>query len=233
MKSETIPIVYEDDEILVINKRRGLAVQGGAGVSHSVDGDLAAQTGRKVYLVHRLDKETEGLLVCAKSPAAAAKWTRLVGEKSVTKEYRALCFGEPGARRGRILSAIEERGVKRRAETFYEAEGVFVLPLEDGAEALKVSLLRLRLGTGRTHQLRIHLAGEGLPICGDDRHGDFAANRLLRRAAGIRRLCLSACRLTLPLAGGPRVFEAEADFLPLLEGFARAGAEGVPPPLNN
>lgn len=265
MKSETIPIIYEDSEIVLISKRQGLAVQGGSGISHSVDSDLAAQVGQKIYLVHRLDKETSGLLLCAKSPAAAAKWTRLVGEKSVVKEYKALCFGAAKNPSGRICRAIAERGVKKRAETFYETEKVFEIPCEnlgvdicgernrvsfaDGNSAKenreksaaenpnetcgefheekfvvnppksfeafpkKVSLFRLRLGTGRTHQLRIHLAGEGFPICGDDKYGDFAANRLLKKNFGIKRLCLCAFRLTLPLAGGQKTFEIEAEFL--------------------
>ena len=86
MKSETlIPIVYEDDEIILINKKSGLASQGGVGVGKSVDTELAAQIGQKVYLCHRLDKDTSGLLLCAKTPAAANKWSRLVGEKSVKK----------------------------------------------------------------------------------------------------------------------------------------------------
>lgn len=250
MKSEIIPIIYEDSEIFVINKRQGLAVQGGSGISHSVDSDLAAQVGQKIYLVHRLDKETSGLLVCAKNPRAAAKWTRLFGEKSVEKEYKALCLGAMKNPRGKISSDIVERGVKKRAETFYETEKVFEIPWEvsgenfsgnrdekivgkkiargdfeedcgkelaaensDGVFSRKISLLRLRLGTGRTHQLRIHLAGEGVPICGDDKYGDFAANRLLKKRFGIKRLCLCAFRLTLPLAGGRRTFEIDAEIV--------------------
>lgn len=272
MKSEIIPIIYEDSEILVIQKRQGLAVQGGAGISHSVDSDLAAQVGQKIYLVHRLDKETSGLLVCAKNPSAAAKWTRVLGEKAAEKEYKALCFGAMENPRGKISSDIMERGVKKRAETFYETEKVFEISwervgensenrgeeffgnfaeensqgkvcgkiaTENSAEKKaekfvaenscaeskfsevvlprKVSLLRLRLGTGRTHQLRIHLAAEGVPICGDDKYGDFAANRFLKKRFGIKRFCLCAFRLTLPLAEGRRTFEIEADFSTALE----------------
>ncbi|MCH5283820.1 MAG: RluA family pseudouridine synthase, partial [Treponema sp.] len=130
MKSEKIPIIYEDSEIFVINKRQGLAVQGGAGISHSVDSDFAAQVGQKIYLVHRLDKETSGLLLCAKSPSAAAKWTRVVGEKNAEKEYKALCLGAMENPRGKISSDISERGAKKRAETFYETEKIFEIPWE-------------------------------------------------------------------------------------------------------
>lgn len=238
MKSEIIPIIYEDSEIFVIQKRQGLAVQGGAGISHSVDSDLAAQVGQKIYLVHRLDKETSGLLVCAKNPRAAAKWTRVLGEKAAEKEYKALCFGAMKNPRGKISSDIVERGARKRAETFYETEKVFEIPWERAGEnsenrgeenscaeskfsevvlPRKISLLRLRLGTGRTHQLRIHLAAEGVPICGDDKYGDFATNRLFKKRFGIKRLCLCAFRLTLPLAEGRRTFEIEADFSKALE----------------
>ena len=89
-----IPIIYENDEIIIINKPAGLAVQGGQGVVHSVDRDFAEQVGYKIYLVHRLDKDTAGLMVVAKNPVAAGKWTKLIGSKIVKKEYVALCVGK-------------------------------------------------------------------------------------------------------------------------------------------
>lgn len=208
-KMPCIPVVYEDSEIYLINKRPGLSVQGGANVTHSVDRDLAAQCGRKVFLVHRLDKETSGLLIVAKSPQAAAKWTRLVGEKSVVKEYRALCVGVPAKKSGRITLPITENGSAKNAATFYELETV-IRPLPQSANPL-LSLVRCRLESGRRHQIRIHLAKSGFPVAGDDKYGDFKANRLLKKE-GIKRLALCAFRLTLPLSGGSRVFEIECDF---------------------
>ena len=80
-----IPIIYENNEIFIIDKPAGLAVQGGQGVVHSVDRDFAEQTGQKVYLVHRLDKDTSGLMVVAKNPAAAVKWTKLIWLKNRKK----------------------------------------------------------------------------------------------------------------------------------------------------
>ena len=85
----TVPILYENDEIYVINKPAGLAVQGGQGVAHSLDEDFAKQVGQKVYLVHRLDKDTSGLMVVAKSSFAAGMWTKLISSKAVKKEYIA------------------------------------------------------------------------------------------------------------------------------------------------
>lgn len=75
----SVPIIYENQEIIIINKKQGISVQGGEGVSRPLDKMLSAELGYPVYLVHRLDKETEGLLIVAKSPAAAKKWTNLIG----------------------------------------------------------------------------------------------------------------------------------------------------------
>lgn len=201
-----IPVVYQDDGIILVNKKSGLASQGGVGIGRSVDQDLAGQIGQKVFLCHRLDKDTSGLLLCAKSPAAAAKWSRLIAEKSVKKEYKALCFGAPKVPRGKITLPINEKGQPKPALTYFELERSYE---QDG---FGLSMFRLTLGSGRTHQIRIHLAQSGLPIIGDDKYGDFKLNKAAKRALGIKRLCLCAFRLTLPLAGGERVFEIECDF---------------------
>ncbi len=215
MKSETlIPIVYEDDEIILINKKSGLASQGGVGVGKSVDTELSAQIGQKVYLCHRLDKDTSGLLLCAKTSAAANKWSRLVGEKSVKKEYLALCFGQPKNPSGKISLPIKEKGQSKSAVTYYEkAQLSDFLREEAEASNLDVCLMKLTLATGRTHQIRIHLAQSDLPIIGDDKYGDFSLNKAAKRDMGLKRLCLCAFRLTLPLASGQQTFEIEPDFL--------------------
>lgn len=215
MKSETlIPIVYEDDEIILINKKSGLASQGGVGVGKSVDTELSAQIGQKVYLCHRLDKDTSGLLLCAKTSAAANKWSRLVGEKSVKKEYLALCFGQPKNPNGKISLPIKEKGQSKSAVTYYEkAQLSDFLREEAEASNLDVCLMKLTLATGRTHQIRIHLAQSDLPIIGDDKYGDFSLNKAAKRDMGLKRLCLCAFRLTLPLASGQQTFKIEPDFL--------------------
>ena len=83
----TIPILYDNDEIFVINKPSGLPVQGGQGIKHSLDVDFSEQVGFKVYLVHRLDKDTCGLMIVTKNPIAANKWTKLIASKIAKKEY--------------------------------------------------------------------------------------------------------------------------------------------------
>lgn len=214
MKSESlIPIVYEDDEIILINKRSGLASQGGVGVGKSVDTELSAQIGQKVYLCHRLDKDTSGLLLCAKTSAAANKWSRLVGEKSVKKEYLALCFGQPKNPSGKITLPVKEKGQSKSAVTYYEKAQLSDFMQEEAkASRLDLSLMKLTLATGRTHQIRIHLAQSGLPIVGDDKYGDFGLNKAAKRDLGLKRLCLCAFRLTLPLASGQQTFEISPDF---------------------
>lgn len=214
MKSESlIPIVYEDDEIILINKRSGLASQGGVGVGKSVDTELSAQIGQKVYLCHRLDKDTSGLLLCAKTSAAANKWSRLVGEKSVKKEYLALCFGQPKTPSGKITLPVKEKGQSKSAVTYYEKAQLSDFMQEEAkASRLDLCLMKLTLATGRTHQIRIHLAQSGLPIVGDDKYGDFGLNKAAKRDLGLKRLCLCAFRLTLPLASGQQTFEISPDF---------------------
>lgn len=225
-----ISIIYENDEILVINKPTGLAVQGGEGVRNPLDQLLARQLGVKVYPVHRLDKETAGLLVVARTSAAAGLWTRLIASGQVKKEYQALCFGlvqglkaeSALGKTGRLTRQVRVAGEGKSAETFYRVARIFPLeprlqreselPREEGMQTAlpphaTVSLLELTLGTGRTHQIRIHLSQAGCPILADDKHGNFKVNKIIRRSLGIKILQLAATRLTLPLEGRPATFE--------------------------
>lgn len=207
----SIPIVYENDDICIINKPSGLAVQGGAGVVSAVDTALSAQVGSKIYLVHRLDKDTAGLLITAKNPRAASLWTKLIASSAVQKEYYALCTGEFPQLEGTVSDPVVHKGSAKAAFTSFCAEKQCrivqdaehtsltkqgraacenVLPQESAS--LCFSLVRLRLGTGRMHQIRIHLAGKGTPIAGDDKYGDFKLNRFLSKKFGIKKLHLAA-----------------------------------------
>lgn len=213
-----IPIIYENEEILIINKPAGLAVQGGQGVVHSVDRDFAEQLGYKIYLVHRLDKDTSGLMVVAKNPVAAAKWTKLIGSKIVKKEYVAVCAGTMPKKSGVINETVIQHGESKTAVTRYEVLKEWEVKTEGPTEtqprhpeldsgSIPMCRLRLTLETGRMHQIRIHLAKNNCPIAGDDQHGNFKLNKLLKKACGIKRLQLTAVRLTLPLDGKEKVFE--------------------------
>ena len=204
-----IPIIYENEEILIINKPAGLAVQGGQGIVHSVDRDFAEQVGYKIYLVHRLDKDTSGLMVIAKNPVAAGKWTKLIGSKIARKEYIALCAGRMPSKSGVIREDVIQHGESKSAVTHYQVEKEWTVPYEteNGSGEIPLCLIRLQLETGRMHQIRIHLAKTNCPIAGDDQHGNFKLNKLLKKFCKIKRLQLSAVRLTIPLKEGERSFE--------------------------
>ena len=212
-----IPIIYENDEILIINKPSGLAVQGGQGVVHSVDRDFAQQVGYKIYLVHRLDKDTAGLMVVAKTPVAAGKWTKLIGSKIVKKEYVALCVGKMPSKNGVIKEDVVQHGDSKAAVTHYQVEKEWTVsvPGNDDSAApasINLCLIRLILETGRMHQIRIHLAKNSCPIAGDDQHGNFKINKIIRKQPGIKKLQLAAVRLTIPLDGKEKVFEVPVPF---------------------
>jgi 23S rRNA pseudouridine955/2504/2580 synthase len=206
-----IPIIYQNDEIFIINKPAGLAVQGGEKITHSLDKDFAEQVGSKVYLVHRLDKETAGLMVVAKSPAAAKKWTGLISSKVVRKEYIAVCCGKLARKSGVIDESLVQHGETKRAVTKYTVEKEWTAICDNSGEALSLDFccIRLLLETGRMHQIRIHLARQNCPICGDDQHGNFKLNKLLKKQFKIKNLLLAAVKLTVPIDGKETVFEIE------------------------
>ncbi|MDY5914893.1 MAG: RluA family pseudouridine synthase [Treponema sp.] len=196
-----LTILYEDEEIFVISKNSGLAVQGGANIKHSIDVDFAEEIGQKIFLVHRLDKDTAGLMIVAKNPAAAAKWTKLISGKTVKKEYIAICAGTIEPKKGIICEKIVQHGEEKKAVTNYEVEK------EIETECGKLSQIRLLLETGRMHQIRIHLAKNSCPIAGDDQHGNFKLNKQLKKTLGIKKLLLASVKLTVPLQSKNQVFE--------------------------
>ena len=208
-----IPVLYENDEIYVINKPSGLAVQGGNGVSHSLDNDFAQQVGNKVYLVHRLDKDTAGLMIVAKSAAAANKWTKLIGSKIAKKEYIAVCAGTINPKQGVIKESVVQHGEMKAAVTCYSVEKEWFVKTssEENPDQpdIRMSQIRLQLETGRMHQIRIHLAKQNCPIAGDDQHGNFKINKQLKKTLKIKKLLLASVKLTLPVDGKQLVFEID------------------------
>lgn len=195
-----IPIIHENSEILVINKPCGLAVQGGKGINHSLDKDLSIQTGYRIFLVHRLDKDTSGLMIVARNAAAASKWTKLIGSKDVRKEYIAVCIGTLKQKKGIITDDLIQHGQEKTAVTEYQVEKEWSINCTKDGQTTEVFLsrIRLKLQTGRMHQIRIHLAKQNCPIAGDDLHGNFKINKLLKKEAGIKTLQLFSVKLTLP-----------------------------------
>ncbi|MDR3335128.1 MAG: RluA family pseudouridine synthase [Treponema sp.] len=182
-----IPILFENDDCIVFNKPAGLSVQGGSQVGISLDTILAARWSPRPLLVHRLDKDTSGLILVAKHREAAARCATLFSGRHLTKRYLAICARRPPAEAGCIRLNLAIRGVEKHAETQYTR----VSGTSD------FSCLALELGTGRMHQIRRHLAQTGNPILGDDKYGDFALNKELRKTRGLRRLLLHASRLVI------------------------------------
>lgn len=220
---QKIPVIFENDEILIINKPAGVSVQGGEGIAHPLDAELSKQAGYKIYLVHRLDKETCGLMIVAKSSEAASKWIKMISSKLVQKEYTAICFGEPEIKgkkqkSGVIRGNVETHGREQVAETYFEVLGTkkitkeYEKQNENGENEKKsteftVSRLHLTLGTGRMHQIRIHLSKANCPIIGDDKHGNFKMNKLAKKILKIKNLLLCSQKITLPLDSGLKTFE--------------------------
>jgi 23S rRNA pseudouridine955/2504/2580 synthase len=195
------PVVYEDSALIVIDKPSGVAVHGGSGVSFGVIESLRAarpQT-KLLELAHRLDRDTSGLLMIAKKRSALVELHRMLREGAVEKTYLALAGGRVRAGEFEIRESLHKHlnpHGERRVSVAEQGKAALtrVKTLKAGDS---VSLVELRLMTGRTHQIRVHLAHAGHPVLGDDKYGDFALNRELAKQ-GVRRLFLHASRLALP-----------------------------------
>jgi 23S rRNA pseudouridine955/2504/2580 synthase len=218
------PVVFEDTALLVIDKPSGVAVHGGSGVSYGVIESLRAERpqAKMLELAHRLDRDTSGLLVVAKKRGALVELHRMLREGEVEKIYLAVVKGVPQRKTFEIREALHKyvnaKGERRVAVKEGGKEAVTRVKVLASANGL--SLLELRLLTGRTHQIRVHLAHAGHPVLGDDKYGDFELNRALARQ-GVKRLFLHARRLACahPASGEKRAFEAPvpADMREFLE----------------
>jgi 23S rRNA pseudouridine955/2504/2580 synthase len=189
--------LFEDDWLLAIDKPSGLAVHGGSGVSRGVV-ELLRQSGEPPFLelVHRLDKETSGVLLLAKKRVALTRMHEMLREGHVEKRYLVLVRGRWRDARRRVtlplhkfVTGAGERRVSVR-EGGQHSDTLFTLL----QRLAGYSLLEGLLGTGRTHQIRVQLAHLDHPVAGDDKYGDFEFNRSLARL-GLKRMFLHACRL--------------------------------------
>lgn len=210
-------VLYKDKDILVINKPAGLAVQGGSGITKHLDGMLPAlqfDAKQVPRLVHRLDKDTSGVLLLARHVAAASELQRGFAHKTIAKTYLALVVGVPVPYTGEIESNLDKlaRGEdSRELVRSVDEDGKRAITRYRTIEHLakKMALVELEPITGRTHQLRVHMAEMGCPIVGDGKYGGGAAHV----KGGVElsgRLHLQAWRIALPAMFGkePRVFEA-------------------------
>ena len=173
--------LYEDDDVLVLNKPMGLAVQGGSGTTRHLDGMLGALRGshpdaQRPRLVHRLDKDTAGCLLVAKTRFAAAALAKTFRTRSARKIYWALVAGVPKPKQGRISTFLAKQEVEEdsymRIAKHGEKDAVHAVTYYAVVEtaAQKLAWISLKPVTGRTHQLRAHMAHVGNPIIGDPKY---------------------------------------------------------------
>jgi 23S rRNA pseudouridine955/2504/2580 synthase len=189
----TIPILYEDEDVFVFNKPSGLAVQGGQDVKHSLDKLLEEQFTPRPLLVHRLDKDTSGVILTAKHRDAAVFFANLIKQGEMEKTYLAVCRKSTALKlQGVIDDTLMIRGRTKNAVTRYRKL----------AETDDFAILEIVLLTGRMHQIRRHLSALGAPVIGDDKYGDFALNKKLKRERQMRHLLLHSARLTFPAQTG-------------------------------
>ncbi len=206
-------VLFEDEHLLAIDKPSGVAVHGGSGVSFGVIEQLrmARPAERFLELVHRLDRDTSGILLIAKKRSALRQLQDQFRERETGKTYLALVAGRWPANKKvldkplhKYLLPDGERRVKVVARD--DPDGLSSITLVKVAQRLGeragagagMSLLEVTLKTGRTHQIRVHLASEGHPIAGDDKYGDFELNKALLRGGpmpALKRMFLHAWRL--------------------------------------
>lgn len=226
-------VVYEDEHLVAVDKPAGLAVHGGSGISRGLIEAmrLARPQLRFLELVHRLDRDTSGILLLAKKRSALTALHAALREGEMRKRYTLLVHGRFTAPRREVDVALTkyllpggDRRVKAGAGGL-ASRTVFTRLRLIGA----YSLLQAELLTGRTHQIRVHAAHIGHPIAGDEKYGDFAANKALARQ-GLKRMFLHAGRIEFrhPATGAPLALEAPlppelSAFLATLEEAAAGG----------
>lgn len=202
-------ILFENELFLVLNKPHGLAVQGGTGVRRHVDGFLAARPGVH-HIVHRLDRDTSGLLVVAKSPAVARELGKQFETKQVTKTYWALVAGVPKPPKGIIKNKIAKLPGKLGEKMAISADGQLAITRYCVLESAGTlcSWVELSPETGRTHQLRVHLQSLGFPIVGDGKYGWRSRDEFPLDRKAQEKLHLHAHEITFVLGEKEYTFQA-------------------------
>jgi 23S rRNA pseudouridine955/2504/2580 synthase len=199
-------ILYRDDDVMVLNKPAGLAVQGGTATEHHLDAmldGLRFGAAERPRLVHRLDKDTSGVLVLARSVAAARFLTRAFRDKETRKIYWAAVVGLPKPRDGRIdkrLAKLPGPAGERVVEDEDDGKRAVTLYRTVAHAADKIAWVAMNPITGRTHQLRAHMAAIGTPILGDGKYGGAAAHP--SGIADARKLHLHARAIAVPHPNG-------------------------------
>jgi 23S rRNA pseudouridine955/2504/2580 synthase len=232
------PVIFEDDALLAIDKPAGVAVHGGSGVSFGVIEQLrrARPQARLLELVHRQDRETSGLLLIAKKKSALKALQAQFRARETGKTYLALVKGDwpaqrkvldqplhkyllpDGERRVRVTDQLDEDGM--HAVSLVRVRQTLPAPPGLATPApLRFTWLEVTIKTGRTHQIRVHLAHAGHPIVGDEKYGDFDLNRQLARL-GHKRMFLHAWRLQFAHPASGEVIELHSELPADLQSWA-------------
>lgn len=207
----TEAIIYEDDRLLVVNKPAGLAVHGGSGLDFGLIEALRRLRPDvpALDLIHRLDRDTSGCLLVAKRRSMLRSMHALLREGQVEKSYLTLVKGK--WRGGKISQALEKNHLQSgermvKASATGKASVSLFTPEQRFTDS---TLMKVVIPTGRTHQIRVHAANAGHPVLGDDKYGDRAANKVIRKA-GLKRMFLHAAQLTFihPVSGEQLILEA-------------------------
>lgn len=212
MQQLAASIVYEDRALLALNKPSGIATHGGSGISFgAIELLRQLRPDEPLELVHRLDRDTSGLLVVAKKRSALTELQRLIREGRLEKRYLTLLVGELPERPFTVNQPLLKstlQGGERMVRVDPEGKpsvSHFRLIERAGAH----SYAEVRIDTGRTHQIRVHAAHSGHPVAGDEKYGDKEANRTLK-AAGLRRMFLHAASLRFALKDGEQPYVLNA-----------------------
>jgi 23S rRNA pseudouridine955/2504/2580 synthase len=229
------PLLLEDEALMAIDKPAGVAVHGGSGVSFGVIEQLrqARPAAKFLELVHRLDRETSGILLVAKKRSALKHLQDQFRERETGKTYLALVLGDWPASNKVIDAPLHkyllpdgERRVKVVGKE--DPDGMRSMTLVKIRQRLSgFTLLEVTIKTGRTHQIRVHLASQGHPIAGDDKYGDFERNKSLQKQ-GLRRMFLHAWRLQFTHPASGERTELHAGLPPDLENFVHHVATPTP-----
>jgi len=232
------PVLMEDEALMAIDKPAGVAVHGGSGVSFGVIEQLrrARPASTNLELVHRLDRETSGVLLVAKKRSALKILQDQFRDRETGKTYLALVLGLWPSNKKVIDSPLfkytVETGVgegERRVKVVDKEDpnGMRSITLVRVARTVgPYTLLEVTIKTGRTHQIRVHLASQGHPIAGDDKYGDFEHNKLLHKM-GLKRMFLHAWQLKFQHPQSHRSVSLQAPLPPELKNFV----DGIQPPI--
>ena len=210
----TDAILFEDKDLLIINKPAGVAVHDGSGLAFGVIEALRAARPDlpELELVHRLDRDTSGVLLIAKKRAALRQLHAALRDREMTKRYLALVCGRWELGRKRIdlpLLTNQKQGGERMVRVHAEGQSALSTFVPERHFGKLATLMAIEIGTGRTHQIRVHAAYAGHPVAGDEKYGNKEGNEVLR-AYGLRRMFLHAHSLEFARPGTGETFSISA-----------------------